>query len=159
MTCRKSTTISPFPAKIRWASSPRHGLRQTSPSATHADKPCWERIGARSFYGARPDTDSSDSSRGLSIEGRDRAGNTPLIESAEYGSRDAVEWLLEHGADPNARDNDGGTALHAVYRGLLIAEGDYDEDGAPLVALLEKHRADSTIRDNVGRTPQDYLKQ
>lgn len=37
-----------------------------------------------------------------------------------------MECLLKRGANPNATDNDGCTALHAVYIGILAGNGDWD---------------------------------
>ncbi len=96
---------------------------------------------------------------GLSVESRDNLGTTPLIHAAECLAFEAVELLLQHGADPNAREKYQGTSLHAVYRGITMSEEDYNEVGAPLVALLEKHGADPTLKDDVGRRPEDYLNQ
>jgi ankyrin repeat protein len=47
----------------------------------------------------------------------DRAGRTgrpPLLEAAAHGRFEVVRWLLERGADPNACDREGVTALHVA---------------------------------------------
>lgn len=93
---------------------------------------------------------------GLSIESQDRFGKTPLMEATLL---EAVEWLLKHGANPNATAKDGCTVLHEVYIGIMSAGGDFDEEGKSWVALLEKYGADPTIRDEKGRTPKDFLKR
>ena len=49
--------------------------------------------------------------RGLDINGRDKFGGTILIISAEGSRRPSIAFLLAHGADPNARTDDGMTAL------------------------------------------------
>jgi ankyrin repeat protein len=49
--------------------------------------------------------------RGLDINARDKNGYTLLIRSAEGFHRPSVAFLLEHGADPNAKTTDGTTAL------------------------------------------------
>ncbi|KAJ1483486.1 ankyrin repeat-containing domain protein [Baffinella frigidus] len=38
--------------------------------------------------------------------------SSPLNEASLYGREDIVRLLLEHGADLQARDNDGMTSLH-----------------------------------------------
>ncbi|HOS94816.1 MAG TPA: ankyrin repeat domain-containing protein, partial [Armatimonadota bacterium] len=49
-----------------------------------------------------------------SVNRGDNLGATPLHHAAQGGCVRAVQWLLDHGADPNARRADGGTALHAA---------------------------------------------
>ena len=41
-------------------------------------------------------------------------GKTALFRAAVFGRTDAVRTLLEHGADPHRRGNDGKTALETV---------------------------------------------
>jgi ankyrin repeat protein len=51
---------------------------------------------------------SADSSL---IDVRDGGGSTPLIRAAESGELRVVDWLVEHGADVNARNGQLATAL------------------------------------------------
>jgi len=48
---------------------------------------------------------------GADIDEPDHTRTTPLIGCAKGGKLEAVEWLLEHGADINAEDQRGRTAL------------------------------------------------
>ena len=41
---------------------------------------------------------------------RAQVGWTPLMEAAIQGQAGAVSWLLDQGADPSLKDNDGNTA-------------------------------------------------
>lgn len=97
--------------------------------------------------------------RGVSIDDKERFGKTPLMEAATEASTKAVEWLLEHGADPNVADKDGCTALHWAYVGILMSEGEFDEECRRTIALLEKHGADPNIEDGLGRRPRDMIHQ
>jgi ankyrin repeat protein len=66
-----------------------------------------------------------------------------LYEAAESGDKEAVLRVLNKGADVNAKDEEGRTALHAAGR--------YDK--VEITQLLLDYRADVNIKDNSGRTP------
>ena len=73
----------------------------------------------------------------------------PLSMAARTSKADVIRALLEAGADPNARDEDGDTALHDAAR--------YGKAGEKLEALLEGG-ADPTLRNNAGKLPWDYAR-
>ncbi|KXH55506.1 hypothetical protein CSAL01_05336 [Colletotrichum salicis] len=52
--------------------------------------------------------------KGLEIDGRDHKGRTPLINAAGAYHQQFVRFLLQHGADPTTRDNEGQTPLSEV---------------------------------------------
>jgi uncharacterized protein len=85
--------------------------------------------------GARPNTQHPDN------------GQTALIVASTMGNTEIVEALLENGADPNIRDGNTFTALHAAVR-----DSDYGADHASRVAAaatvkaLLAHRADPNAR-------------
>ena len=57
---------------------------------------------------------------------RSADGSTPLHLAARFDQRDAAELLLEHGADPEARDGNGRTPAELAggdTRDLLGADG------------------------------------
>lgn len=54
-----------------------------------------------------------------SVDSLDHTKNTPLHYSAGAGHVDAVAWLLDHGANINALNLLGDTALHRV-RSLVL---------------------------------------
>ncbi|MEO8028221.1 MAG: ankyrin repeat domain-containing protein [Bryobacteraceae bacterium] len=66
---------------------------------------------------------------------------TPLMNAAAYGSAAEVKSLLDHGADPHAKNASGATALHFAVM-----------DEAKVRALLNKG-ADVNVTTRQGRTP------
>ena len=72
-----------------------------------------------------------------------RADEAPIIEAARAQDADAVRTLLADGADANARQPDGATALHwAAYR-----------DDHEITALLLEAGADVRAANELGATP------
>ena len=64
---------------------------------------------------------------GIDIEDRDEEHeSTPLHHAAYYGQVEAVKWLVEKGAEKNARNNDENTPLDAAYAGMESDEFDSD---------------------------------
>ncbi len=72
-------------------------------------------------------------------------GTTALLTVAASGWTDALNLLLDHGADANVKDNDGSTAL--IYAAKL-------EDQSAVAALLA-HGADPKMANKRGRRPLD----
>ena len=55
------------------------------------------------------------------LEKKDSNGETPLINAAFRGQKEAVLWLLKEGADPNAQDHEGFNPLQSA----ITANKDY----------------------------------
>ena len=68
-------------------------------------------------------------------------GTTPLMVAAVHGSRDCVDMLLQHNADPNAANDRGVTALLWAVSDLAKVE------------LLVNHGANVNARSALGNTP------
>lgn len=76
-------------------------------------------------------------------------GRTPLLDLMHWKQPGAAAWLLAHGADVHAADEEGRTALHlAAMRGVKVSH---------LEALLQAG-ANPRRRDNAGRTPLDLAR-
>ena len=82
------------------------------------------------------DSGAEANSRGLGLHWM------PLLSAVDSGSSGNARLLLSKGADVNARDNNGRTAIW--YAAILENTG--------LITLLLEHGADVNARDNEGRT-------
>ena len=89
---------------------------------------------------------------GADVNARGRYGAAPLCyalwgQGPNFTNLELVRWLLNHGADPNVRDEDGETSLHAALRfGML-----------EMARLLVEHGASVKVKDGKGRTPLHYV--
>ncbi len=72
---------------------------------------------------------------------RGENGTTALLLAARYRNTDCVELLIEHGADPNAANDDGATPLH------------WGAGSMEIVRLLIEKWADPNARSKLGNTP------
>ncbi|GAB5578608.1 poly [ADP-ribose] polymerase tankyrase-2 isoform X2 [Prionailurus iriomotensis] len=79
------------------------------------------------------------------VNSRDTAGrkSTPLHFAAGFGRKDVVEYLLQNGANVQARDDGGLIPLHNAC----------SFGHAEVVGLLLRHGADPNARDNWNYTP------
>jgi ankyrin repeat protein len=82
---------------------------------------------------------------GADVNGGTPWGSTPLMAAVSTHDADTVRLMLERGANPNARDSMGRTALRRGF-------GDGTMKTASVRALLE-HGADVNARDVEGLTP------
>ncbi|MGA9978702.1 MAG: ankyrin repeat domain-containing protein [Candidatus Sulfotelmatobacter sp.] len=69
--------------------------------------------------------------------------------AAGVNSIDVARVLLEHGANPNWRDDDGNTPLHRVINARIVL------DPAKFIHLLLEFGSDPGLRNREGRTPLD----
>src|SRR5580704_9924756 len=72
-------------------------------------------------------TVKSELARGVSANGRNFAGQTPLIAATNMCQVDIVKVLLAAHADPNARETDP----HLTMTPLMIAAGYSHDNGCP----------------------------
>lgn len=84
-----------------------------------------------------------------------RFGGNALIPAAEKGHLDNVKILLEDGrVDINHQNNYGYTALIEA-----VALRDGSKVYQDIVAELLKYNADTTLKDNTGKTATDYARE
>jgi ankyrin repeat protein len=89
--------------------------------------------------------------RGASIEERDpfMQNYTPLMVAAREGNLEIAKWLVENGANVNARARDGHTAL------MMAAYNRYPD----IVKLLIQNGADVHAVSNQGHTALSEIRQ
>jgi len=80
------------------------------------------------------------------VNSRDYIGRTPLLTAIGFGNAELVEFLLQHGADPNAPVDDGYTCL------LTAAQSD-KPNSVDIVEALLRGRADIYKSGINGWTP------
>lgn len=69
--------------------------------------------------------------------------------AAHVANTAMVRLLLEHGADPNCRDENGDTPMHLAIRSRIV------RNPSAFIELLVASGADPTITNGDGRTPLD----
>jgi hypothetical protein len=74
-------------------------------------------------------------------------GNHPLEIAVTWGNQSAVTLLLDAGADIDAKNEEGNTALHHA-----LQMGHFD-----VARLLIGRRADQTISNDAGKLPRDMI--
>jgi ankyrin repeat protein len=91
-----------------------------------------------------------------SIDGA-RPGWPPLVAAADRQNVGAVEILLKHGANPNARDATGnGVLLHWAASSF---GAELTDQNLRIAELLLDHGADPNVRNPDGITPLDLAKR
>ncbi|MCL5773105.1 MAG: ankyrin repeat domain-containing protein [Firmicutes bacterium] len=79
----------------------------------------------------------------------------PLCQAAYKGQKEILEILISKGADINAKDNDGHTALYWASEPYWTYEGRNEsyEAYTEMAKLLISSGADVNVKDNLGYTP------
>lgn len=97
-----------------------------------------------------------------SLQGRVRRQGTPLMAAALTDDLAVVGYLLSAGAEVNAVDVYGNTALHYCSGQTWIA-GDADamwfagEENLQVIKMLRQHGADDCVQNIAGMTPADLF--
>jgi ankyrin repeat protein len=95
--------------------------------------------------------------RGANVNAQSKNGDTPLLAAA--GSHRAIHSrvLLEHGAEPNVKNNDGKTSLHLLFVNSEGSEWDTDHLARDyvlgLARLLLEHGTNVNVQDKDYTTP------
>jgi hypothetical protein len=89
---------------------------------------------------------------GADVNARDHHGDTPLSASSDAGEA-TVRTLVEHGADLQASNIDGFTALHTIA--LAAVQGILPSS---LIQLMMDHGADVEALSVQGATPESFAR-
>ena len=82
------------------------------------------------------------------IDAQDNNGKTALMYAVEKGNKEALEALLEKGANPNIADKDNNTPL--LYLTMLVEPNALSAD---MAKLLINHNAKVNAQNDKGYTP------
>lgn len=80
------------------------------------------------------------------VTARDDSNSTPLHLASSKWSAEAVNLLIQHGADVHGQNGNQSTPLHLAASSHLALEG-------TIVRLLLRHGANVNAKDSEGRTP------
>ncbi len=98
---------------------------------------------------------------GADLTATNASGETPLLIAASSGTVNGVTQMLMFPADINAQDHLGRTALHWTLSPEINPQWYLDRHVTPgrymLATVLLNAGADPTIKDENGRTAEDYL--
>jgi uncharacterized protein len=97
---------------------------------------------------------------GADLQEVDKNGVTPLHHAVRFRSPAAVETLLKHGAQVNQTcKRSGSTPLHrAVTSTGAPSTAGKDAQARQIVEILLRFGADPTIKNKLGKTPTDYVR-
>ena len=95
--------------------------------------------------------DERDGRRQFLLDHRDKKKNTPLLIAAECGHIDVMKTLVKLGADINAQNEDGKTAL------MMLASKS-ETSKADIEWLAEQSKLNMTLKDEGSMTARDYLR-
>src|SRR5437588_11860946 len=84
------------------------------------------------------------------IERRDRSGLTPLHHAVKNNEINFIRFLIEAGADVNAKDNNGNTPLNMFP--VFNIDGDNIENYFDILVFLISKRADINNKNRFGKT-------
>ncbi len=87
---------------------------------------------------------------GINLEGGDALAHSPLSIAVMNGHLRIVVRLLQSGADPHAKNNDGMLPLH------IAAQRGHGEVVVALLRVLKKRKGNIDERDKLGNTPLHY---
>lgn len=144
------------------------------------------RLVATDLHSAAQSGDVSEVRRlvtsGVDVNAQDENGNTPLKYASAEPHPEVLRVLISLGASPVISDHRGFTPIHCVaghgfydeaieVAQILIKAGAdvnarstthgfvplHEVRTVKMVELLLRHRADASIRNDAGQTPEEYL--
>ena len=84
----------------------------------------------------------------IDLDSQAAHGHTAMMYAVAYNYPDVVELLLDSGANPNVKAENGETALHIALRKRNFESS---------LALIKNENTRLDIKCNKGKAPKDYL--
>ena len=106
-----------------------------------------DEFGRTALHYAASENDSDEAQRllatGAAVDAQDNDQWTPLIFAAQMGFADITTLLLDHGADVNAVNSSGRSAL---ARAVMAPKNDGSSDAIATIRVLRARGADPTSK-------------
>ena len=89
--------------------------------------------------------------RGADVNSQDNDYATPLLIAVHHPDNPTGSFLLDHGADPNVKNDDGDSLMHLLFSCNWMSNS--ESDVLSLTRSLLEHGAEPNVANKDGKTP------